>query len=290
MWLDADDVITEENRERFKKMKEALNPGFDIVYMTYDYCHDEANHSTLSHVRERILKRSVNFIWKGAIHEHMNKEEGTIKGVMSDVVITHNRFENKLSLKRNFDILKRVIDSGNATYREKYYYAMHLRREGDSEESLKYFLEFLKDLGDGYFECVDGLIKMHDIYMEKGEPDKALAVLLDNEQLCSDISEFYCALGNHYADVESNPSQAALCFEKALMCEGYMRGGELPALKSSNYYYSIPLKSLGQCKVKMSQYSEALASYKRARVYNRKDMVLKELCDSLEKLVCQIGA
>jgi tetratricopeptide (TPR) repeat protein len=131
---------------------------------------------------------------------------------------------------------------------------------------------------------------MHDIYMEKGETDKALAVLLDNEQLCSDMSEFYCALGNHYAYVESNPSQAASCFEKALLCEGYMRGIELPARKNSLYYYSIPLKSLGQCQVKMSQYSEALASYKRARVYNRKDMVLKELCDSLEKLVCQIGA
>ncbi|MDR2752157.1 MAG: glycosyltransferase [Clostridiales bacterium] len=289
-WLDADDVIAEEDRQKFKALKESLDPAVDIVFMTYKYYCIQASNLVFTHMRERILKRSANFTWEGAVHEHVKKDDERILGHVSDVVITHNRLDTKQSLQRNADIVKGVIESGKATFREKYYYAMNLKREGKPELSLKYFLEFLEDLEDGYFECVDGLISMHDIYMEKGEPDKALAILLDNESLCSDMSEFYCALGNHYKDVENNPHKAASSFERALLCEGYMRGIELHAFKKDAFYYSIPLKSLGQCQVKMNQFSEALTSYKRARIYNRKDMVLKELCDSLEKLVGQIGA
>jgi glycosyltransferase involved in cell wall biosynthesis len=289
MWLDADDVITEENRERFKKMKETIIPEIDIIFMAYDCYYDLVEKSTITSVRERIVKKSANFIWEGTVHEHLKKTDDNI-GFKSDVVITHRRSDNKRSITRNVGILKSVMDSGKASYREKYFYAMHMAINGNYVESLKYFLEFLEDLGNDHFECVKGLIVMHDLYLEKGEPDKALAVLLDNSQLCSDMSEFYCALGNHYRDVENDQQNAASCFEKALLCEGYRRDIALPALKNDSFYYYVPLKSLGQCQVKMNQFSEALASYKRARVYNRKDQVLKDLCDRLEKLVDKIGA
>jgi glycosyltransferase involved in cell wall biosynthesis len=289
-WLDADDTITEENREKFKKMKETLEPDIGMVFMTYNYYHDNASSTNFQHVRERILKRSLNFIWEGAIHEHIKTTDFSFRGLMSDVVITHTRFETNISVKRNRDIITSVIESGQATYREKYYHALHLKFEGKYEESLKWFHEFLDDLGDGYFECVNGLISMYDIYRIQGKPEKALSILLDNESLCSDMSEFYCTLGDHYRDLEGDLWKAKSCYEKAMTCTGYMRDIDLPAYKKEIYYYSTPLKSLGQCQVKLNQFSEALTSYKRARVFNRKDKTLKELCDNLEKLVTQIGA
>lgn len=30
MWLDADDIITEENKEKILKLKESLNPAGDV--------------------------------------------------------------------------------------------------------------------------------------------------------------------------------------------------------------------------------------------------------------------
>jgi glycosyltransferase involved in cell wall biosynthesis len=290
MWLDADDVMTEENKEKFKALKEGLDPSIDVVLTPYDYYHDRRTGSTFTHVRERLIKRNAGFYWTGAIHERITKDEANIASTFADAVITHDRNDISHSSKRNKSILKDLIDSGKAGFREKYYHAQTLNCEGNYEESLKWFLEFLDELGDGYFECTTGIIAMHDIYMRMGQPDKALAVLMDNESLCSDMSEFYCALGNHFRDIQNNPRKASSCYKKALTCEGLMRDSDLPALKQDIYYYSVPLKALGECQVKMNQFSEALTSYKRARIYNRKDMVLKELCDSLEKLVTQKGA
>jgi glycosyltransferase involved in cell wall biosynthesis len=290
MWLDADDVITEENRDKFKKMKEVAVPSIDVVFMTYNYYYDEKENLNYTHVRERILKRSCGFTWVGNIHEHIEINNPTANSIMSDVVINHTRYNTNESSERNKRMIRDVIESGKATRREKFYHALFLKQDGKNEESLKWYNEFLDDLGDDYFECIDGLIDMHDIYIQKGEPDKALAALLDNESLGSDMSEFYCALGDHYRDVEHDNWKAAASYEKALTCEGMMRNLEIPAYKKDIYYYSVPLRSLGKCQLKMNQFSEALTSYKRARVYNRKDQVLKDLCDRLEKLVDKIGA
>ena len=35
MWMDADDVLNEENLEKLKSLKEALDPGTDVVMMEY---------------------------------------------------------------------------------------------------------------------------------------------------------------------------------------------------------------------------------------------------------------
>ena len=35
MWLDADDVLDEENLEKLKSFKETLDPGTDVVMMEY---------------------------------------------------------------------------------------------------------------------------------------------------------------------------------------------------------------------------------------------------------------
>jgi glycosyltransferase involved in cell wall biosynthesis len=290
MWLDADDVITDENRTKFIAMKEELDPSIDVVLSPYDYYQDKKTGAKFTHVRERLIKRDAGFYWDGVVHERITTDDPNITSAFTDVVITHSGYETSKSSDRNKVILKSVIDSGKAGLREKYYHAMTLYSDGEYEESLKWFHEFLNELGDGYFECTNGILAMHDIYLKMNEPDKALAVLMDNESLCSDMSEFYCALGNHFRDIQNNQWNASTCYEKALTCEGLMRDSSLPALKQDIYYYSVPLRALGQCQVKLNQFSEALTSYKRARIYNKKDMVLKELCDNLEKLVLQIGA
>ena len=48
MWLDADDVLDEENLEKLKSLKETLNPGTDVVMMEYAAGFDQSGRTTFS--------------------------------------------------------------------------------------------------------------------------------------------------------------------------------------------------------------------------------------------------
>jgi glycosyltransferase involved in cell wall biosynthesis len=291
LWLDADDVVTEENRRKFKLLKEELSiKSYDMVFMKYDYYFDEKHQAMHSHVRERLVKRIDGYHWEGKIHEHLKLTEKDSEGLMSDVAITHTRDDLNSSAERNLSILKEQIESGNADLREKYYYAHHLYSLGRYDESLELYNEFLELLGDDYYECTEGILTMHDIYMKRGDYANALNVLLDNEKNCDDMSEFYCALGNYFLKAENNAQVATKHFKRALQCEGMMKNHDIPAYKYDLYYYMIPLQSLGQCQVMMNRFDEALDYYQKARTYNRKDPVLKDLVKKLETLVSKISA
>ena len=90
MWLDADDVLDEENLEKLKSLKETLDPGTDVVMMEYAAGFDQSGRTTFSYFRERIMKTSRNFRWNGAVHETVIPE-GNI--IYSDVVIRHRNVE-----------------------------------------------------------------------------------------------------------------------------------------------------------------------------------------------------
>ena len=65
MWLDADDMITQENLYRLKQLKETLSPNTDMVMMDYVTDFDEWNHAAFSCYRERILKNFPKFQMAG---------------------------------------------------------------------------------------------------------------------------------------------------------------------------------------------------------------------------------
>lgn len=118
MWLDADDVLDEENLERLKSLKETLDPGTDVVMMEYAAGFDQSGRTTFSYFRERIMKTSRNFRWNGAVHETMIPEgniiysDMTLGGIwekfnidrpadfkghslsVSDIVVLHQNGEN----------------------------------------------------------------------------------------------------------------------------------------------------------------------------------------------------
>lgn len=60
MWLDADDVISESDAAQ---IKDIVSVGdFDVAMLIY-------KSGDLKYYRERILRRSMNFVWEGAVHE-----------------------------------------------------------------------------------------------------------------------------------------------------------------------------------------------------------------------------
>ena len=51
MWLDADDIITEENKEKILNLKEILDSSFDIVTFKYNTHFDKDNNPILTSTR-----------------------------------------------------------------------------------------------------------------------------------------------------------------------------------------------------------------------------------------------
>ncbi|MCM1026200.1 MAG: glycosyltransferase family 2 protein [Roseburia sp.] len=84
---DADEVLDEENRERFRRLKETLLPEIEIVQMKYGgqlrfntvYNFDEE-------YRPKLFRRLREFVWQEPIHETVRLEPVVYD---SDIVITH---------------------------------------------------------------------------------------------------------------------------------------------------------------------------------------------------------
>ena len=84
---DADEVLSPENRERFRLLKETLLPEVEIVQMKYAnqlqfntvYNYDEE-------YRPKLFKRKRDFVWEAPIHETVRLEPVIYD---SDIVITH---------------------------------------------------------------------------------------------------------------------------------------------------------------------------------------------------------
>lgn len=84
---DADEVLNEENRERFRLLKENLLPEVEIVQMKYG---NQLSFGTVynfdEEYRPKLFKRLREFVWEEAIHETIR----TFPIVYdSDIVITH---------------------------------------------------------------------------------------------------------------------------------------------------------------------------------------------------------
>src|SRR5699024_4294475 len=87
-YMDADDVLLEEDRQKFKHLKQTLDPSVDAVSMYYNAGTDEFGNVTLTFRRNRLLKRSRNFIWKGDVHNYLEVSGNILN---SDIAITHKK-------------------------------------------------------------------------------------------------------------------------------------------------------------------------------------------------------
>ena len=89
---DADEVLSPENRERFRILKETLLPEIEIVQMKYA---NQLQFGTVynfdEEYRPKLFKRQRNFVWEGPIHETVRLMPVIYD---SDIVITHLPEEN----------------------------------------------------------------------------------------------------------------------------------------------------------------------------------------------------
>lgn len=175
LYLDADDVLLEEDREKFKLLKETLNPVVDSVSMFYNAGTDEFGNVTLQYRRNRLLKRSRNFKWKGDCHNYLEVSGHIIN---SDVAVTHKKMRH--SVGRNLSIYKTKIENGDVfTPRDYFYYGNELRENGHHDQAIESYTKNI-NMSEGWIEDkVYACINRADCYRFMEDVESELASLFE---------------------------------------------------------------------------------------------------------------
>ena len=213
MWLDADDVLTDENREKLRNFKAAAGGGVDAYYLRYDAAFDEQGNTTFFFYRERILRRASRPLWQGAVHEAICVN-GTRKYL--DIAIKHLRGEKTRG--RNLFIFAYNFAHGRMPdERQKYYFARELSDNGLYDTAASVFENFLQGKGCAA-DKTDACRALAFCYKQQGKRSQQLSALLRSVEFAPPRAELCCDTGAFFVE-EERWDQAIFWYKLALLTE-----------------------------------------------------------------------
>ena len=249
MWLDADDVITDENKKKIFDLKSSLSDE-DIVMLKYNTAFDENGNAIFSYYRERIVSRKSQFVWKGRVHEAI---ECTGKIIYSDIAVNHNSIKTEYST-RNLDIYEQQIADGEEMQpRDTFYYGRELYYHKKYSKAINTLSKFL-DNGNGWIENnIEACKILSFCYSETNQTDKALKALFHSFIYDSPRAETCCQIGNLFM-IQNKYENAIFWFELALTIPKQEAKGSFIDLDSYGY---LPCIQLCVCYDKIKQFIKA---------------------------------
>lgn len=191
MWLDADDVVTDENCAKINKLKESFS-GYDMAVMPYAAAFD-GDVPTFVYNRERIFRRSMNFKFCGAVHEAVTPRGRVL---YFDAVIYHKKVKENEPL-RNLRILQKLIASGaKLDERQKFYYGRELLYNKMYLESIAVLSDFLE--GDGWsVNKTEACLNLYDAYTALGDKKNAYLSVVRSFLISPPCSRACCIMGDY---------------------------------------------------------------------------------------------
>ncbi|NOU93869.1 glycosyltransferase [Paenibacillus sp. LMG 31456] len=214
LWLDADDILLEEDANKLLKLKNSLPSDTDAVSMIYNLAFDEHGNVTSSLRRNRLVKRANNFKWIGAVHEYLEVYGNTH---YAEICITHDRKHTQSS--RNLHIYENKEAEGlSFSSRDFYYYANELLDHGLWERALNQYERFL-ERGDGWIEdVISSYGKAGDCLHNLGRTFEAKVKVLQAFAHTLPRAESCCRLGYYHME-ESNYEAAVYWYKTAAALE-----------------------------------------------------------------------
>lgn len=259
MWLDADDVVAEEERKKLRVWKERADGTADAVMMKYAAGFDEAGKVTFCYERERLLKRDRGFQWEGRIHEAV-AVSGRVERL--DICIEHHSQKASYS-HRNLRIYESMKESGERLgARDMFYYGRELYYHKRYEEAVGCFLFFLKKKDAFCENQVDACRFTAYCLYALGREEEALSFLYRGLQYRTPGGELCCDIGKHFSDREIW-EQAAFWYEAAL----HARRKETGSFIQEECYGYVPYIQLSVCYDRMGDRKKAYECHKMAGKY-----------------------
>jgi glycosyltransferase involved in cell wall biosynthesis len=234
MWIDADDIIKQSEIDKINSLKND-KVLCDVYMLKYAVSFNSYNQPTFVFYRERIFKRSDNFLFSGFIHEAVSVS-GIVKYL--DITIEHRKIKNG-DIKRNLKIYRRNLGQ-KFSARDQYYYSKELFYNGYYKKCIKQIKKFLK-MSNKY------LPNINDAYLTMAKCYYFINNLLESKKIIFEFlnnyfpnSEVICLLADIFSK-ENNFNNAIFYYECALNLKCDIQSGNFYDL---NYYYYIPYINL----------------------------------------------
>ena len=197
---DADEILSEENREKFRILKENLLPEIEIVQMKYG---NQLEFGTVynfdEEYRPKLFKRLRSFVWEEPIHEAVRLSPVIYD---SDIVITHKPHENHSAR----DLINFRRQTAEGKYLSKHLHNMYARElfisgsDDDFIQAMDYFGKSVLDTERSMDELNEAFMVMAHACRIKGDNISFMKYAL--KLVAGDgCSEVCLELGHFYEDV-----------------------------------------------------------------------------------------
>ncbi|GAF67080.1 putative glycosyltransferase [Bacillus sp. TS-2] len=276
LYLDADDVLLEEDQRKLKELKESLDPSVDSVSMFYNAGMDSFGNVTLRYRRNRLVKREKNFKWGGDVHNYLNVYG---KIINSDVAVTHKKIKHAVS--RNLSIYKKKIERGDSfSARDYFYYGNELRENGHPEEAIKAYDQNI-ELKEGWIEDkFYACINKADCYRNLENPEKELESLFQSFLFSKTPRPEACSRIGYHFQQKSEYHHAIYWYEAAIELKPDTNQWSFSYPAYSTWY---PHLQLCVCYDRIKKYVKAYEHNEKAREYRPEDPSVLHNKSYLEK-------
>ncbi|MDF2802121.1 MAG: glycosyl transferase family 2 [Anaerocolumna sp.] len=244
---DADEVIDEDNINRFIALKKALLPEIEMVQMYYT---NQLKYNTTynydKEYRPKLYKRLREFKWIDQIHETVRLEPVIYD---SDIEVIHMPEGNHAN--RDFDIFQKMIYQGTElSSKLRMMYARELFIAGKDEDFLNSESYFERQMEEPLSEvdlkivlCV--LTKCGRI---KRDVNSILKNALKNMSFDKASSEVCFEVGEHFFSIDD--------FKEASIWY-YNAGFETEPVLNLHYHQDFPLDRLAKCYYELGNLEQA---------------------------------
>lgn len=261
MWLDADDVIEPDSREKLLRLKAMLDA--DVVMLPYHTAFDSEGNPVFTYYRERLLRRACGFAWKGAVHECIAPAGRIIYG---EAAVCHRK-EHVNDPDRNLRIFERMRTEGRElSARESFYYACELYYHGMYREAVPVFSDFLQRPEGWHEDRITACLRLAQCCEALGEQDSALTALFQSFLYDAPRAEICCEIGGILLGQE-RWAEAAFWYRAAL--DAPFPDGQ--GFSQPDCHDYIPLMQLCVCCDRMGNLRQARAYNDRAGRIRPKD-------------------
>ncbi len=258
LWLDADDVLENSEREKLIALKSCLTADVDAVMMPYHTGFGTDGKPSLVYERERIVRRDAGFSFSGVVHEAMAVSGNVLH---EDIIVRHERGEKPPQGRRNLDIYEKWMARGRAmSARDRYYYAREWMALGDYAAGEREFARFLA-MPEGWIENrIDACVQRGICLQKLGRRAEAKQSYLASLAIAPPRAEALCALGE--LEMQEKAWQAAAFWYRAALLCG--RPEESGAFVCPDVYGYVPALQLCVCYDRLGRIRQASQMNERA--------------------------
>lgn len=196
---DADEVLNDENRKRFRDLKQVLLPEIEIVQMYY--CNLGEQNTTYNFEKEyrpKLYRRQREFVWIDPIHETLRLDPVVFD---SDIEIEHRPEGDHAS--RDLNALHQVYENGSRLSKKLHHmYAMELFIAGTDQdfiEAEKVFLATMDQDGRSMDEVKEAVCVLARCYRLKKDVHRFMTYAL-KDAVTEPCAEICCELGAYYEE------------------------------------------------------------------------------------------